>query len=187
MARINYVRANAIEINNILNVCPSASVETYEYDNHGFGIEAVVGNTAYFINNGGSLRDCLPNPMPYRVGKSLLMQGVKINSKLWDIVPESDKKLIIDDAERRNRIITEHKADYDAVKAELDTMIKARFERDLEESGLLKEPSTFWRDVAIERLREESRYRALEADGGEIIWQYKPFGVWSPDWERLFR
>lgn len=187
MAKRNYVNVSVIEFNNILNSCPSARVETYEYDNHGFGIQAVVGNIAYFINNGGNLRDCLPNPMPYRVAKTLHSQGLRVNTQIWDMVSKRDKELIIYDAERKRRIIIENKAAYEAVKAELNIIIKARFERDLEESGLLNEPDTFWRDVKIERLREESRDRALEADGGEIIWQYKPFGVWSPDWERLFR
>lgn len=187
MAKIHYIRVNAVELNNILNSCPSARVETYEYDRHGFGIQAIIGNTAYFINNGGNLRDCLPNPMPYRVARSLRMQGIQVNAQIWDLVPKRDKELIIYDAERRSRIITENRAAYDITKAELKIMIETHFKRDLEKSGLLNEPETFWRDVAINELREESRERALEAEGGEIIWRYKPYGVWSPDWERLFR
>ena len=187
MTKMNYIHVNPVELNNILNSCPSARVETYEYDRHGFGIQAVVGDTAYFINNGGNLRDCLPNPMAYRVARSLRMQGIRVNVKIWDMVSKRDQEIIIYDAERNLRIITEYRAAYDATKAELEIMIEARFERDLEESGLLNEPATFWRDVAIDRLREESREKSLEAEGGEIIWRYTPYGVWSPDWERLFR
>lgn len=184
---MNYVNVSAIELNNILNSCPSARVELFEYDHHGFGIQVVVGNTAYFINNGGNLRDCLPNPMPYRVARSLRMQGLRVNARIWNLVSKRDQEIIIYDAERNVRIITEYRAAYDITRAELDIMIETRFKRDLKESGLLNEPDTFWRDVAIERLREESREKSLAAEGGEIIWRYLPFGVWAPDWERLFR
>lgn len=102
MKKYEFISVNTvIEVNNILNSCPSAWVHAFEYNGHGYGLEAIVGNKVWFINNGGDMRD-YRNEWPYWAGKACVARGEKLNKQIYNLLTEEDKYLIGDELEIYN-------------------------------------------------------------------------------------
>ena len=88
---MKYHDSTISEINNICAL-PSARVYTYTYDRYGVGVQAVVGDDAYYLNNNGRMGINAQSFLYWAVVR-LLKAGVHVNQKLISLLGEKDWRL----------------------------------------------------------------------------------------------
>lgn len=88
---MKYHDSTISEINNICAL-PSARVYTYIYDRYGVGVQVVVGDDAYYLNNNGRMGISAQSFLYWAVVR-LLEAGITVSPKLISLLGEEDWRL----------------------------------------------------------------------------------------------